>query len=177
MIRIPANHLVSPIHVYNMLCLCYVQLTKIWTTAELLHDIFYAPFFTDCSHALWDTNLLWYPILLLVTGKEIEKACQGIYPLQNVYIRKVKILRAPKFDITKLMEVCAFLCHILNGSRENDLSSRQNDLLCQMGSLWTLLDWTSKDWQFWWEYDCKGTWGMDTTWDGFQLQSSLFFTL
>jgi len=38
-------------------------------------------------------------------GKDIEKACQGIYPLQNVYIRKVKILKAPKFDITKLMEV------------------------------------------------------------------------
>ncbi|KAK4537771.1 hypothetical protein CDCA_CDCA14G3796 [Cyanidium caldarium] len=38
-------------------------------------------------------------------GKEIEKACQGIYPLQNVYIRKCKVLRTPKFDLTKLMEV------------------------------------------------------------------------
>jgi small subunit ribosomal protein S3Ae len=38
-------------------------------------------------------------------GREIEKACQGIYPLQNVFIRKAKILKAPKFDITKLMEV------------------------------------------------------------------------
>ncbi len=38
-------------------------------------------------------------------GKEIEKATQGIYPLQNTAIRKVKILRAPKFDITKLLEV------------------------------------------------------------------------
>ena len=38
-------------------------------------------------------------------GKDIEKNCQGIYPLQSVYIRKVKVLRAPKFDITKLMEV------------------------------------------------------------------------
>ena len=27
-----------------------------------------------------------------VIGKEIEKVCAGIYPLQNVYIRKVKIL-------------------------------------------------------------------------------------
>ena len=25
-----------------------------------------------------------------VIGKEIEKVCAGIYPLQNVYIRKVK---------------------------------------------------------------------------------------
>jgi len=40
-----------------------------------------------------------------VIGKEIEKSCSGIYPLQNVYIRKVKVLKAPKFDLTKLMEV------------------------------------------------------------------------
>ena len=40
-----------------------------------------------------------------VIGKEIEKVCAGIYPLQNVYIRKVKILKQPKFDVTKLMEV------------------------------------------------------------------------
>ena len=38
-------------------------------------------------------------------GKEIEKACAGIFPLQNTAVRKVKILRAPKFDHAKLMEV------------------------------------------------------------------------
>lgn len=31
--------------------------------------------------------------------------CAGIYPLQNTYIRKVKILKAPKFDLLKLMDV------------------------------------------------------------------------
>jgi small subunit ribosomal protein S3Ae len=40
-------------------------------------------------------------------GKEIEKACSGIYPLQNVFIRKVKMLKKPKFDLTKLLEVHA----------------------------------------------------------------------
>ncbi|PKU74190.1 40S ribosomal protein S3a [Dendrobium catenatum] len=40
-----------------------------------------------------------------VIGKEIEKATTSIYPLQNVVIRKVKILKAPKFDLGKLMEV------------------------------------------------------------------------
>jgi len=39
-----------------------------------------------------------------VMGKEIEKAAQGIYPLQNVYIRKVKIIKAPRYDIGKLLE-------------------------------------------------------------------------
>ncbi|XWS58321.1 hypothetical protein CRYUN_Cryun08bG0023900 [Craigia yunnanensis] len=40
-----------------------------------------------------------------VIGREIEKATSSIYPLQNVFIRKVKILKAPKFDLGKLMEV------------------------------------------------------------------------
>ena len=38
-------------------------------------------------------------------GKEIEKATQGIFPMQNCFIRKVKMLKKPKFDITKLMEI------------------------------------------------------------------------
>jgi len=40
-----------------------------------------------------------------VIGKEIEKACHGTYPLQNVSIRKVKMLKMPKFDLTKLLEI------------------------------------------------------------------------
>jgi small subunit ribosomal protein S3Ae len=36
---------------------------------------------------------------------EIEKACNSIFPLQNVFIRKVKVLKKPKFDLTKLMEL------------------------------------------------------------------------
>lgn len=31
-------------------------------------------------------------------GADIEKACQGIYPLHDCYIRKVKCLKKPKFD-------------------------------------------------------------------------------
>lgn len=38
-------------------------------------------------------------------GKEIEKSCKFIFPLQNVHIRKVKILKKPKLDLTKLMEL------------------------------------------------------------------------
>ncbi|KAL0228250.1 hypothetical protein RCL1_004393 [Eukaryota sp. TZLM3-RCL] len=36
---------------------------------------------------------------------EITKVCQRIYPLQNVCIRKVKVVRAPKFDAAKLLEL------------------------------------------------------------------------
>lgn len=38
-------------------------------------------------------------------SREIEKACTSIYPLHDVYLRKVKVLKKPKFDITRLMEV------------------------------------------------------------------------
>ena len=38
-------------------------------------------------------------------GKEVEKACNNIYPLNNVFIRKVKVLKKPRFDLTKLMEL------------------------------------------------------------------------
>lgn len=38
-----------------------------------------------------------------VIGREIEKLTQTILPLQNVHIRKVKLLKAPKFDLGALM--------------------------------------------------------------------------
>jgi len=40
-----------------------------------------------------------------IIGREIEKATEGIFPLQNVLIRKVKMLRAPKTDVGKLLEL------------------------------------------------------------------------
>uniref|UniRef100_A0A0N4ZVB0 Small ribosomal subunit protein eS1 n=1 Tax=Parastrongyloides trichosuri TaxID=131310 RepID=A0A0N4ZVB0_PARTI len=38
-------------------------------------------------------------------GKDMEKACSTIFPLQDVYIRKVKILKKPKFEHGKLAEI------------------------------------------------------------------------
>lgn len=38
-----------------------------------------------------------------VIGREIEKTAQSIYPLQNVHIRKVKLLKQPKFDLGALL--------------------------------------------------------------------------
>jgi len=38
-------------------------------------------------------------------AKEIEKSCQSIYPLHDVMIRKVKVLKKPKFDLGKLLEM------------------------------------------------------------------------
>ncbi|OWR44275.1 s3a protein, partial [Danaus plexippus plexippus] len=38
-------------------------------------------------------------------AKDIEKACLSIYPLRDVCIRKVKVLKRPRFEIAKLMEL------------------------------------------------------------------------
>jgi small subunit ribosomal protein S3Ae len=39
-------------------------------------------------------------------GKQIQTECSKIYPLQdNCMVRKVKVLKKPKFDLTKLMEL------------------------------------------------------------------------
>jgi len=43
-------------------------------------------------------------LTLETIGKEIEKHTQAIYPLKDVLIRKVKMLRAPKADVSKLVE-------------------------------------------------------------------------
>jgi small subunit ribosomal protein S3Ae len=39
-----------------------------------------------------------------IIGREIDKATNGIYPLQNVHVRKAKVLKSPKFDIGRLLE-------------------------------------------------------------------------
>ncbi|CAA7041196.1 unnamed protein product [Microthlaspi erraticum] len=52
-----------------------------------------------------DLKVLVAKLIPEAIGQEIEKVTQSIYPLQNVYIRKVKILKAPKFDLGKLMEI------------------------------------------------------------------------
>ena len=39
------------------------------------------------------------------TVKQITKECSKVFPLENVLIKKVKVLKKPKFDLTKLMEL------------------------------------------------------------------------
>lgn len=42
-----------------------------------------------------------------IFADQIKKQCEGVYPLQNCFIRKVKVLKKPKFDVSKLMELHA----------------------------------------------------------------------
>jgi len=52
-----------------------------------------------------DIKQLFQKFIAETIEKQIESECQGIYPLHNVYIRKAKILKRPKFDAYKLAEV------------------------------------------------------------------------
>ncbi len=38
-------------------------------------------------------------------GQEILKAAASTYPLHDVYIRKVKVLKKPRFDMSKLLDM------------------------------------------------------------------------
>jgi len=52
-----------------------------------------------------DLNELVLKFIPETIGREIEKATAGVYPLQNVLIRKVKMMRAPKLDVQRLLEL------------------------------------------------------------------------
>jgi small subunit ribosomal protein S3Ae len=44
-------------------------------------------------------------VLSETISKQIQKDCSKIFPLENVLVRKIKVLKKPKFDLTKLMEL------------------------------------------------------------------------
>lgn len=37
-------------------------------------------------------------------GKDIENVCQYIYPLHGIFVRKVQMMKRPKFELGKLRE-------------------------------------------------------------------------
>lgn len=51
-----------------------------------------------------DLHQLVDKLMLETIGKDIEKHTQAIYPLKDCLIRKVKMLRTPKIDVSKLVE-------------------------------------------------------------------------
>ena len=47
-----------------------------------------------------DLKQLVHKLVPEVIGREVEKACQSIYPLSNVYVRKVKLLKSPSTPLS-----------------------------------------------------------------------------
>ncbi|XP_048777156.1 40S ribosomal protein S3a-like [Ostrea edulis] len=78
---------------------CYAQHTQVKTIRKKMVDIITKEVTSN------DIKEVVNKLIPDSIGKDIEKACQGIYPLHDVFIRKVKVLKKPKFDIGKLMEM------------------------------------------------------------------------
>lgn len=78
---------------------CYAQGSQIRKIRSKMHDIITR----DISSS--DLKEVVNKLLPDSIAKDIEKACQGIYPLHDVYIRKVKVLKKPRFDLSRLLEL------------------------------------------------------------------------
>jgi small subunit ribosomal protein S3Ae len=51
-----------------------------------------------------DLKALVKELIVSDVGAQIEKEVNGIFPIKDCFIRKVKVLKKPKFDVTSLME-------------------------------------------------------------------------
>jgi len=51
-----------------------------------------------------DLKALVKELIVSDVGSQIEKEVNGIFPIKDCFIRKVKVLKKPKFDVTALME-------------------------------------------------------------------------
>merc|ERR1712205_219843 len=78
---------------------CYAQSSQIRQIRKKMADVMQAEA-SSCD--LKDLVLKFIPEVI---GKEIEKGSSGIFPLQNVFLRKVKMIKGPKFDVSKLMDL------------------------------------------------------------------------
>jgi len=78
---------------------CYAQAQQVRTIRKKMLDII--------SREVSSTDLKEVVNKLIPDSiaRDIEKACQGIYPLHDVHIRKVKVVRRPRFDLAKLMDM------------------------------------------------------------------------
>jgi small subunit ribosomal protein S3Ae len=78
---------------------CYAQSSQIRKIRKRMVDTIQE----ECSKASLKENVKKF--IASSIEKDITKKCNRVFPLKDVSIRKVKVLKKPKFDITKLMEV------------------------------------------------------------------------
>lgn len=80
---------------------CYAQAGQVRTIRKIMFDIMNDEA-SKCDLKELVQKFISTPDSI---SQEIEKKCTSVFPLQNVFIRKVKVLKKPKFDLTKLMEM------------------------------------------------------------------------
>mmetsp|Transcript_24031 Transcript_24031/g.35143 ORF Transcript_24031/g.35143 Transcript_24031/m.35143 type:complete len:260 (+) Transcript_24031:105-884(+) len=77
---------------------CYAQSAKIRAIREKMVTIM------SELGSKGDLKTLVKELMLSNTGEQIEKEASKIFPIKDCHIRKVKVLKKPKFDVTALME-------------------------------------------------------------------------
>jgi len=78
---------------------CYAKASQVKAIRQKMMEIMLKE---TQSNTLKD---LFKKILTDVISKAITDECSKIFPLQNVLVHKAKVLKKPKFDLTKLMEL------------------------------------------------------------------------
>lgn len=78
---------------------CYLRTSK----AKLIRKKMVDTMTEEASRCTLKELVRKFPLHMI--EKAIEGATRHIFPLQNIYIRKVKVLKRPKFDLSKLMEL------------------------------------------------------------------------
>jgi len=78
---------------------CYAQSAQVRAIRKKMVDIMTEEASTT------DLKGLMKKLIPNAIGDQIQKACGSIFPLRDTMIRKVKMLKKPKFDIIKLMEM------------------------------------------------------------------------
>ncbi|XP_045465607.1 40S ribosomal protein S3a [Harmonia axyridis] len=78
---------------------CYAQHTQVKAIRKKMIEIINR----DIGHS--DLKEVVNKLLPDSIAKDIEKMCQGTYPLHDVFIRKVKVLKKPRFDLSKLLDL------------------------------------------------------------------------
>jgi len=76
---------------------CYAQSHQIRAIRQKMTEVVQAQLKCDLQTAT-------KKLMEEIPSKEIAKACRNIFPLRDVSVRKVKITKLPKFDLTKLMD-------------------------------------------------------------------------
>merc|ERR1712166_1605457 len=78
---------------------CYAKASQVKAIRQKMMEIM----LKECQSA--NLRDLFKKILTETVSKSITDECSKIFPLQNVLVHKAKVLKKPKFDLTKLMEL------------------------------------------------------------------------
>jgi len=78
---------------------CYAQHTQVKAIRKKMVDIITKEVSSN------DVKAVVEKLIPDSMSKDIEKVCAGIYPLHDVFIRKVKVLKKPRFDLSKLLDL------------------------------------------------------------------------